>query len=67
MVQSTQAQLPEQADEIKKAGEPENEKPSLESSRDASYEVCYNDEGVYLEITREREDGGAAASGMCDF
>lgn len=56
MDDSKQAQLPEETNEMKKAGETD-EKKEARFSMDASYEVCYTDEGVHLEITREQGDG----------
>ncbi len=57
MDDSNQAQLPEGAGEVKQAGELDHEQQAPKLSADASYEVCYTDEGVYLEITREQENG----------
>jgi len=57
MNDSKQAQLPDEANEMNKTEEPEQENKSPQPSADASYEVCYTDEGVHLEITREQGDG----------
>lgn len=56
MDDSKQAQLPEEANEMKKTGESDEKKEPI-SSVDASYEVCYTEEGVHLEIIREQGDG----------
>ena len=57
MDESIQAQLPDEANKILTAEKPDQAKLVPRSSPDASYEVCYADEGVFLEITRERENG----------
>ncbi len=57
MDESKQAQLPDEANMMSKTGEFEQDLKKPEPSLNASYEVCYTDEGVYLEITREQGEG----------